>query len=470
MPSKCTEDGQKERSCDCGEKQTDVIPAAHKFAETASFDESGHWHECSVCGETDKVEGHIYGFSGECSVCDSILTFTQDLGFKLNPDGQSYSIISVGTVSDRKNIVIPAEHEGYPITKIEANAFGGNVNIETIAIPATVEVIGQGAFNGCTNLKSVTMYGQAQSARARRAVVAGNTIGDNAFAHCSSLEKVVLPQGLVSIGKQAFYGCSNLTELDIPDTVTEIGMFAFEVTGLKSLKLPKNLKVIRNGLFEGSRSLEEVILQEGLEEIEGYAFSGTSIKKVNIPSSVTVISEYAFYNTPTEVVFTVDAANTNYYVSGNCFIERATGTLLKACANPVIPSDGSIKKIASGAFVGNSTIGAVVIPSGVTEIGNGAFSDSSVTSVVIPEGITKLGTSMFEHCEQLTQLTLPSTITEIGYMTFGYCYALKTVNYNGTTAQFSSITKDRWWKVSASASNPVTFTLVDKNGNTSTIS
>lgn len=56
-------------------------------------------------------------------------------------------------VSDVKHsVVIP---EG--VHTIEANAFLGNVNIESVFLPSTLEKIGTGAFKGCRALRSVTI-------------------------------------------------------------------------------------------------------------------------------------------------------------------------------------------------------------------------------------------------------------------------------------------------------------------------
>lgn len=49
----CTEDGERTRTCSaCGETETEVIPAlGHVWdEETWQYDETHHWHVCTVCG------------------------------------------------------------------------------------------------------------------------------------------------------------------------------------------------------------------------------------------------------------------------------------------------------------------------------------------------------------------------------------------------------------------------------------
>ena len=53
------------------------------------------------------------------------------------------------------------------------------------------------------------------------------SIEKSAFEGCSSLTKVIIPEGVTSIGKWAFLRCSSLTEVTIPKSVTSIGDRAF---------------------------------------------------------------------------------------------------------------------------------------------------------------------------------------------------------------------------------------------------
>ena len=62
--------------------------------------------------------------------------------------------------------------------------------------------------------------------------------------------------------------------------------------------------------------------------------------------------------------------------------------------------------------------GDVVIPDGVTEIGDGAFRRTDVTSVVIPDTVTRIGDSAFYQCRSLTNITIPDGVTQIGNAAF----------------------------------------------------
>jgi len=64
------------------------------------------------------------------------------------------------------------------------------------------------------------------------------SIGDYAFAYCSSLSSVTIPNSVTSIGTSAFYQCSSLSSVTIPNSVTSIGGSAFSgCTGLTSMTI-----------------------------------------------------------------------------------------------------------------------------------------------------------------------------------------------------------------------------------------
>ena len=52
-------------------------------------------------------------------------------------------------------------------------------------------------------------------------------IGSLAFASCSDLTSVTIPDGVGSIEERAFYGCISLTSVNFPNSITLIGNRAF---------------------------------------------------------------------------------------------------------------------------------------------------------------------------------------------------------------------------------------------------
>ena len=76
----------------------------------------------------------------------------------------------------------------------------------------------------------------------------------------------------------------------------------------------------------------------------------------------------------------------------------------------------------------NGPGGDVVIPQGVTKIGNGAFNPANnLTSITIPDSVTSIGASAFYICNNLTSLTIPSSVKEIGQYGFGGCNKISSL-------------------------------------------
>lgn len=91
-------------------------------------------------------------------------------------------------------------------------------------------------------------------------------------------------------------------------------------------------------------------------------------------------------------------------------------------ASDFIIENGILKK-----YVGPG--GDVVIPDGVTEIGNAAFIVcEAVTSVVIPEGVTRIGWVAFSACSCLKSISLPDSITSIEESAFDNCRTLECIS------------------------------------------
>ena len=74
------------------------------------------------------------------------------------------------------------------------------------------------------------------------------------------------------------------------------------------------------------------------------------------------------------------------------------------------------------------TINAIRIGSGVTSIGNNAFSNCyALQSLTIPDDVTSIGTYAFNNCYALQSITIPDDVTSIETYAFRYCYALQSI-------------------------------------------
>ena len=89
--------------------------------------------------------------------------------------------------------------------------------------------------------------------------------------------------------------------------------------------------------------------------------------------------------------------------------------------------------VAIGAFTGDETLTHVVIPEGMTVIGDSAFSRcSKLVSAEIPSTVQNLNRALFEGCFRLTSVNLPEGITSIPDSLFSGCSSLKSITIPST--------------------------------------
>lgn len=117
-------------------------------------------------------------------------------------------------------------------------------------------------------------------------------IGDGAFEGCSNLTTVKgLPK---SIGKKAFYFCLKLSEFPF-DQVEEMDSSSFEYTSIQSFKAAGNLETIPERCFSSCYFLKDVDLTS-VKTIEHHAFELTTMSHIVFPKTLKKIGNYAFKN------------------------------------------------------------------------------------------------------------------------------------------------------------------------------
>ena len=163
--------------------------------------------------------------------------------------------------------------------------FRGDTTLTSISLPLSLREIGPYCFEGCVNLKTVSIADGNRTLK----------IGEYAFYDCRGLEEIKLPQGTI-LSTGVFQDCVSLEYLVVPGSVRELPRFF--CSGCRSLRrvtLPSGLKSIHRLAFAYCESLESISLPSGLRHIGMNAFSFCgSLRSVTVPASVTELESYAF--------------------------------------------------------------------------------------------------------------------------------------------------------------------------------
>lgn len=214
-------------------------------------------------------------------------------------------------------------------------------------------------------------------------------INASAFRNNTNIESVIIPENIKSIGQYSFSGCSNLKKVVI---------------------YSENLEGIGDENFLGCNNLEEFIVDEDnqtYKAIDGILFSKDETKIIRYPQGKKG-DEYTIPSTVTEVC--LRAIDQNQY----------------------------LKKL--------------VIPDNVESIGNYAVAALPKLEALIINARTINGTSVFCDNYYCTTLEIGNNVQEINgtqgvFRKLGQKLSTPvTIKYDGTKAEWNSITKNSSWK------------------------
>ncbi len=364
------ENGQKERSCSCGEKETQTIPAI--------------------------------GSSG--------------LEYRTYDDGTCL-ILGLGTCTD-VDVYIPSEIDGCKVTRIGGNVFRNRSDLTSVTIPDSVLEFYDASFSGCTNLEKITI-GKGITTIYRemfdgcdKLIQKENGVSyvDNWIIDCDmSVTSVTLREGTIGIGDRAFRLCNSLKSITLPDSLLHIGSNAFPVF-ITNITIPEGVISINGWAFTDCFKLVEV-----------YNLSSVTVTAENFPN---VLSIYTSADAKSKLW--TDADGYVFYEDGQtCYLMdyKGTDTELTLPGN----CNGKNYAIHDMALAHLYNLTSVIIPAGVTDIGEEAFNFcTALKSVTIGKDVTSIGVRAFRFCG-LTTITIPTNVVSIGREAFSACAAMESV-------------------------------------------
>lgn len=310
------------------------------------------------------------------------------------------------------NTVIPET-----VVSIENHAYHCLKSVTEIRIPASVSYVTARAFDGCYNLKRISVDEK-------------NPVYDSRD-NCNAIIRT--DSDVLEVG------CAGTV---IPDTVTAFGSYVFpQGTRMSSITIPKNVTKLHSSkifdivfgeyTFDGIDCLKEIIVdkdnpvydsREGCNAIIETASNKLIKGCVNtvIPKTVTAIGNSAFKNCTDLVTIRI--------LSG---IKEIGKFAFQGCsALESVEIAHGVKRIEDDAFAQCGALKSISFPNSVTDMGGDILYDcKQLVSAVLPQKITELQMSFFYNCEQLKSIVIPDEVRDIGETAFAGCKNLTTVTF-----------------------------------------
>lgn len=114
------------------------------------------------------------------------------------------------------------------------------------------------------------------------------SIGDKAFARCTALENITIPNDVINIENYVFAGCNSLQSINVSDgnsNYLSCGGVLFDKSKSVLIKYP-----------EGKKDTSYIIPDGVTSMGKGALFLCESLKSITIPENVTSIWDSAFYH------------------------------------------------------------------------------------------------------------------------------------------------------------------------------
>ena len=386
------------------------------------------------CDAASKPESWGANWNGGCIVVwngtqndedENGCKYTAVDGVKFELKDGAATVISCA--DNATQVVIPSvvtyKDAEYPVTGIKAKAFNGCDRLVSLLIPESVTNVGEKILNN----NELTVY-------------------------CEAASK---PEGwhdkwdyLIGEGFPVVWNCKQNDKDDNGLAYTVVDGIRYSLASGVAEVLEQNDYVGGNIIIPAKITYkgEEYVVSE----ISSMAFNGCdSLKSITIPESVTEIDAGAFGDcSKLENIF-VNENNTAYKSVDGILYSKDGKTLVRFPINKKIISftvpDG-VTTIDISAFNRSIWLKTVTLPETVTAINDYAFyMCRALKKVNIPDGVKSISDNAFGSCSALESITIPVSVTSIGFHAFMNSSALTSINFEGTKAQWTAISKGESW-------------------------
>ena len=300
--------------------------------------------------------------------------------------GKSYTSSSVVRIEMPKGILTTSD------TLKVSNSYS---SLLTVTIPDGATTISSYAFKGTDKIASPIVKIDIPSTV--------NSIGQEAFAYCNSLEEIIIPEGVTAIPVKMAAYTSSLKNVVIPSTIKTIGELAFRTSSV----------------------LCDIVIPEGCTKIDGYAFKGTNVTSVTLPSTIEELGTDIFMDCPM-----LTSVYSKSPIIGNQMFYNCDELSVIVLENTVEIGDSAFLNPSNGVC----KVSSLVLPDTLTTIGNNAFARISITSLVLPKSLVNIGNEAFKGSANLQKVVVLNS--SLGTSMFNSCSALKEIVFTDSFESF----------------------------------
>lgn len=350
----------------------------------------------------------------------------------LSKDERKVAVAHIDTLVYKGNILVrPTVNyagQDFNVVAVQPSAFKGCTAVTQVELPASIQNIGNEAFNGCSGMKYFIVktatpptlgtsvftgikFADCKLFATRESVAAYATAAQwKDFTNKGIILDEVTVDGLTYksnnvidctldfVGAKGFKG-----NMVIPDVVkvdgysfyvTTIAGNSFYNTDVTALTLPKTLKSIAGSAFftlgKYDRPIERIVVPEGVVSIGSNAFYGSHVNYVDLPKNS---------------------------------LKELAGSAFYSCDIKGIEIPGSVGVINGSTFYG-SHMGWVILGEGITEVKDNAFFATNIGSLRLPSTMKTIGDGAFSSCSKLTSLTINNGLETVADNAFNNCNSL----------------------------------------------